>query len=93
MSATDGELFSASLHVSPGKRRRGSGRPAVIGTAVLDCAAAVQHFALAGALFGLGAAVNLSTPGGPADRQMLLLGAASWVVVAGLSYAGVLLTT
>ncbi|MFB7504170.1 MULTISPECIES: YeiH family protein [Streptomyces] len=65
----------------------------LLGTEVLDCAAAVQHFVLASALFGLGAAVNLSTLGGASGRRMLLLGAASWVVVAGLSYAGVLLTT
>ncbi|CAM5524723.1 membrane protein [Streptomyces canarius] len=65
----------------------------LLGTAVLEHTAAVQHFVLASALFGLGAAVNLSTLASKSGRRMLVLGAASWVVVAGVSYAGVLLTT
>ncbi|MFF5553218.1 YeiH family protein [Streptomyces olivaceoviridis] len=65
----------------------------LLGAAVLEHTAAVQHFVLASALFGLGAAVNPSTLASTSGRRMLVLGAASWVVVAGLSYAGVLLTT
>ncbi|MFF4836712.1 YeiH family protein [Streptomyces sp. NPDC001315] len=65
----------------------------LLDTAVLDRAAAVQHLVLASALFGLGAAANLSTLTGTSGRRMLVLGVASWGVVAGMSYAGVLLTT
>ncbi|MFF4355112.1 putative sulfate exporter family transporter [Streptomyces sp. NPDC001530] len=64
----------------------------LLGTAVLDWAAVAQHLVLVSALFGLGAAANLSTLAGTSGRRMLVLGVASWGVVAGLSYAGVLLT-
>ncbi|MFJ9761967.1 YeiH family protein [Streptomyces sp. NPDC101149] len=53
----------------------------------------VQQLVLAAALFGLGAAVNLRTLAGGTGWRMALLGMVSWVVVAGVSYAGVLLTT
>ncbi|MEU2282496.1 putative sulfate exporter family transporter [Streptomyces sp. NPDC013178] len=65
----------------------------LLGAAVLNTAAQLQHLVLAAALFGLGAAVNLRTMTGRSGRRMLGLGLASWVVVAGTSYAGVLLTT
>ncbi|MFH8628017.1 YeiH family protein [Streptomyces vietnamensis] len=65
----------------------------LLGATVLEWAGTVQHLVLAAALFGLGAAANLSTLAGAAGRRVLLLGLASWAGVAGLSYAGVLLTT
>ncbi|MCC9312417.1 putative sulfate exporter family transporter [Kitasatospora sp. RB6PN24] len=60
-------------------------------SAVLDDADQVQQLVLAAALFGLGAAVNLRTLVRTGGR-MAALGLASWVMVAGVSYAGVLLT-
>jgi uncharacterized integral membrane protein (TIGR00698 family) len=63
----------------------------LLGTGTLDAAARVQELVLAAALFGLGAAVNLRglvRTGG----RMAALGLASWVMVAGVSYGGVLLT-
>jgi uncharacterized integral membrane protein (TIGR00698 family) len=57
----------------------------------LDAANATKDVAFAAALFGLGGAVRL----GPlirTGRRALLLGLASWTLVAGVSYAGVLLT-
>ncbi|MGV9914727.1 YeiH family protein [Streptomyces tendae] len=61
--------------------------------ALLDAAAHVQHIVLAAALFAMGTAVNLRSLTGASGRRMLVLGLVSWVVVAGASYAGVLLTT
>ncbi|WP_395298487.1 YeiH family protein [Kitasatospora hibisci] len=58
----------------------------------LTLAADAQELLLAAALFGLGSAVHLPTllrTGG----RIALLGLASWVMIAGVSYAGVLITT
>ncbi|AUY48754.1 putative sulfate exporter family transporter [Streptomyces sp. CB01881] len=58
----------------------------------LTLAGDAQELLLAAALFGLGSAVHLPTllrTGG----RIALLGLGSWVMVAGVSYAGVLLTT
>ncbi|MFP8942347.1 YeiH family protein [Streptomyces fenghuangensis] len=57
----------------------------------LEAAAAVREFVLAAALVGLGSAVHLPTLARTGVR-LAVLGACSWVVVAGASYAGVLLT-
>ncbi|MGY1455687.1 YeiH family protein [Streptomyces sp. SS8] len=57
----------------------------------LEAAAAVREFVLAAALVGLGSAVHLPTLARTGVR-LAVLGACSWVVVAGVSYAGVLLT-
>ncbi|QMU80703.1 putative sulfate exporter family transporter [Streptacidiphilus sp. PB12-B1b] len=59
---------------------------------VVDGVESLDSLVLAAALFGLGSAVDvrrLVRTGGRA----LLLGLASWVMIAGVSYAGVLLTT
>ncbi|MFE5584366.1 YeiH family protein [Kitasatospora sp. NPDC056531] len=58
----------------------------------LDLAGDAQELLLAAALFGLGSAVHLPTMARTGGR-IALLGLGSWVVVAGVSYAGVLLTT
>ncbi|SFK18859.1 YeiH family protein [Streptomyces pini] len=58
----------------------------------LEAAAAVREFVLAAALVGLGSAVHLPTLARTGVR-LAVLGACSWVVVAGVSYAGVLLTS
>ncbi|MEU5877141.1 putative sulfate exporter family transporter [Spirillospora sp. NPDC047279] len=59
---------------------------------VLAHGATVQHLLLAAALFGLGSSIHLPSMTRTGGRTAVL-GLASWVVVAGLSYAGVLLTT
>ncbi|MER5641949.1 putative sulfate exporter family transporter [Kitasatospora sp. NPDC002227] len=59
---------------------------------VLDAAQSAQELLLAAALFGLGSAIHLPTMAKTGGR-IALLGLASWVVVAGVSYGGVLLTT
>ncbi|MEU9127681.1 putative sulfate exporter family transporter [Kitasatospora sp. NPDC048540] len=59
---------------------------------LLDGAQQAQELLLAAALFGLGSAVHLPTLARTGGR-VAALGLASWVVVAGVSYAGVLLTT
>ncbi|MFI7520424.1 YeiH family protein [Micromonospora globbae] len=59
---------------------------------VLDGAAHAQEILLAAALFGLGSAVHLPTLARTGGRAALL-GLSAWGVVAGVSYAGVLLTT
>ncbi|GAA2237714.1 MULTISPECIES: YeiH family protein [Kitasatospora] len=59
---------------------------------VLTLAGDGQELLLAAALFGLGSAVHLPTLARTGGR-VAALGLASWVVVAGVSYAGVLLTT
>ncbi|MBO1413727.1 putative sulfate exporter family transporter [Streptomyces sp. FH025] len=58
----------------------------------LTLAGNAQELLLAAALFGLGSAVHLPTMVRTGGR-IALLGLGSWVVVAGVSYAGVLLTT
>lgn len=58
---------------------------------VLEAAGTVKDLVFAAALFGLGTAVRV----GPlirTGRRALLLGLTSWVLIAGISYAGVLLT-
>ncbi|MFI6152467.1 YeiH family protein [Kitasatospora sp. NPDC051170] len=57
----------------------------------LGLAGDAQELLLAAALFGLGSAVHLPTMARTGGR-IALLGLGSWVVVAGVSYAGVLLT-
>ncbi|WP_030243400.1 YeiH family protein [Streptomyces sp. NRRL S-350] len=59
---------------------------------VLGLAGDAQELLLAAALFGLGSAVHLPTMVRTGGR-IALLGLGSWVVVAGVSYAGVLITT
>ncbi|MET8624064.1 putative sulfate exporter family transporter [Kitasatospora sp. NPDC004669] len=58
----------------------------------LTLAGDAQELLLAAALFGLGSAVHLPTMVRTGGR-IALLGLGSWVVVAGVSYAGVLVTT
>jgi len=58
---------------------------------VLDGAAAVRDLLLAAALFGLGSMVNLPRLVRTGWRA-LLLGFASWTLIAGVSFGGVLLT-
>ncbi|MEU3565245.1 MULTISPECIES: putative sulfate exporter family transporter [unclassified Kitasatospora] len=58
----------------------------------LGLASDAQELLLAAALFGLGSAVHLPTMARTGGR-IALLGLGSWVVVAGVSYAGVLVTT
>ncbi|CAM5505347.1 hypothetical protein SAVIM338S_03687 [Streptomyces avidinii] len=58
---------------------------------VLEGAHTAQELLLAAALFGLGSAVHLPTLARTGGRAALL-GLAAWVVVAGVSFAGVLLT-
>ncbi|WP_260610850.1 YeiH family protein [Streptomyces sp. WAC06614] len=57
----------------------------------LDWAHTAQEALLAAALFGLGSAVHLPTLARTGGRAALL-GLGAWVVVAGVSYVGVLLT-
>ncbi|MGK5741192.1 YeiH family protein [Micromonospora sp. URMC 103] len=57
----------------------------------LDGAAVAQEILLSAALFGLGSAVHLPTLARTGARAAAL-GLSAWVVVAGVSYAGVLLT-
>ncbi|MFI7006088.1 YeiH family protein [Streptomyces sp. NPDC050145] len=59
---------------------------------LLDAATFTQELLLAAALFGLGSAVHLPTLARTGGTRTALLGLASWVLVAGVSYAGVLLT-
>ncbi|MEV7027071.1 putative sulfate exporter family transporter [Kitasatospora sp. NPDC093558] len=58
----------------------------------LTLAGDAQELLLAAALFGLGSAVHLPTMVRTGGR-IALLGLGSWVMVAGVSYAGVLITT
>ncbi|MCO5970623.1 YeiH family protein [Actinoallomurus soli] len=58
---------------------------------VLTTASTVRDVLFAAALFGLGAAVRLPELARTGHRA-LLLGLTSWVLIAGVSYAGVLLT-
>jgi uncharacterized integral membrane protein (TIGR00698 family) len=57
----------------------------------LGLAATVQELLLAAALFGLGSAVHLPTLARTGSR-VAALGLCSWIVIAGVSYGGVLLT-
>ncbi|MFF9510387.1 YeiH family protein [Streptomyces sp. NPDC014724] len=59
---------------------------------VLGAADTAQELLLAAALFGLGSAVHLPSLARSGARTAML-GLASWVVIASVSYAGVLLTT
>jgi uncharacterized integral membrane protein (TIGR00698 family) len=59
---------------------------------VIDAAQHAQEVLLAAALFGLGSAVDLPTLTRTGGR-VAALGLCAWVVVAGVSYAGVLLVT
>ncbi|WP_422399104.1 YeiH family protein [Streptomyces netropsis] len=59
---------------------------------VLDVAQHAQELLLAAALFGLGSAVHLPSLVRTGGR-VAALGLSSWVVIAGASYVGVLLTT
>jgi len=58
----------------------------------LTSASTAQHLLLAAALFGLGSSIHLPSMTRTGGR-MAVLGLASWVVIAGLSYAGTMLTT
>ncbi|MFJ5116211.1 YeiH family protein [Kitasatospora sp. NPDC088548] len=58
----------------------------------LTLAGDAQELLLAAALFGLGSAVHLPSLVRTGGR-IVLLGLASWVMIAGISYAGVLVTT
>ncbi|MFD8520853.1 YeiH family protein [Streptomyces capillispiralis] len=60
--------------------------------AALDAAGVAQELLLAAALFGLGSAVDLPALTRTGVR-VAALGLCAWVVVAGLSYAGVLLVS
>jgi uncharacterized integral membrane protein (TIGR00698 family) len=57
----------------------------------LAASAHLRDLLLAAAMFGLGCAVRPRDLAG-ADRRSLLLGLASWLLIAGVSYAGVLIT-
>lgn len=59
---------------------------------VLGASGTVKELLLATALFGLGSAVHLPTLA-RTGRKVAALGLCAWVVIAGVSYAGVLLTT
>ncbi|MEU5105568.1 MULTISPECIES: putative sulfate exporter family transporter [unclassified Streptomyces] len=61
-------------------------------SAALDTAATTQELLLAAALFGLGSAVHLPSLARTGGR-VAALGLCAWVVVAGVGYGGVLLTT
>ncbi|MEU5272017.1 putative sulfate exporter family transporter [Streptomyces hygroscopicus] len=64
----------------------------ILATAALDAAATAQELLLAAALFGLGSAVHLPSLSRTGTR-VAALGLCAWVVIAGASYGGVLLTT
>lgn len=58
----------------------------------LDAAGSVKEILLAAALFGLGSAVHLPSLARTGLR-VAALGLCSWIVIAGVAYGGVLLTT
>nr|WP_242438070.1 putative sulfate exporter family transporter [Streptomyces sp. NBRC 109436] len=64
----------------------------ILATSALDAAATAQELLLAAALFGLGSAVHLPSLSRTGAR-VAALGLCAWVVIAGASYGGVLLTT
>ncbi|WP_432014773.1 YeiH family protein [Streptomyces cucumeris] len=63
----------------------------VLPAVALDTAGDVRELLLAAALFGLGSAVHLPSLSRTGAR-VAALGLCAWVVIAGVSYAGVLLT-
>ncbi|WP_030193483.1 YeiH family protein [Streptomyces sp. NRRL S-87] len=79
-------LFVAGFLVAAALRTTG-----VLPPFVLEVAHRTQEGLLAAALFGLGSAVHLPTLARTGGRAALL-GLGAWGVVAGVSYAGVLLT-
>ncbi|MFF3214597.1 YeiH family protein [Streptomyces sp. NPDC002886] len=79
-------LFVAGFLAAAALRATG-----ILPEAALEGAHTAQELLLAAALFGLGSAVHLPTLSRTGGRAALL-GLAAWVVVAGASYAGVLLT-
>ncbi|MFF5701603.1 YeiH family protein [Streptomyces sp. NPDC012794] len=80
-------LFVAGFLVAAALRATG-----LLPGAALDWAHTAQEALLAAALFGLGSAVHLPTLARTGGRAAVL-GLGAWVVVAGVSYAGVLATT
>ncbi|SEQ15466.1 YeiH family protein [Streptomyces radiopugnans] len=80
-------LFAAGFLAAVAVRTTGA-----VPAGALEAAATVREFVLAAALVGLGSAVHLPSLARTGMR-LAVLGACSWVVVAGVSYAGVLLTT
>ena len=64
----------------------------LVPTGVVNGVESLDNLLLAAALFGLGSAVDVGRLVRTGGRA-LLLGLASWVMIAGVSYAGVLLTT
>ncbi|WP_431047752.1 YeiH family protein [Streptomyces sp. P1-3] len=64
----------------------------LLSAGALDAAGTAQELLLAAALFGLGSAVHLPSMARTGGR-VAALGLCAWVVVAGVSYGGVLLTT
>lgn len=79
-------LFVAGFLAAAALRATG-----VLPDVALEWAHTAQELLLAAALFGLGSAVHLPTLARTGGRAALL-GLAAWVVVAGASFAGVLLT-
>nr|WP_251058412.1 MULTISPECIES: putative sulfate exporter family transporter [unclassified Streptomyces] len=79
-------LFVAGFLAAAGLRATG-----VLPDVALEWAHTAQEALLAAALFGLGSAVHLPTLARTGGRAAVL-GLGAWVVVAGVSYAGVLLT-
>ncbi|MFF4455695.1 YeiH family protein [Streptomyces goshikiensis] len=79
-------LFVAGFLAAAGLRATG-----VLPEAALEWAHTAQEALLAAALFGLGSAVHLPTLARTGGRAAVL-GLGAWVVVAGVSYAGVALT-
>lgn len=63
----------------------------VMPQSLLEAASTTKDLLFAAALFGLGTAVRVG-PMIRTGRRALLLGLTSWVLIAGISYAGVLLT-
>ncbi|MFC0602117.1 YeiH family protein [Streptomyces palmae] len=64
----------------------------VLSSGALEAARVAQELLLAAALFGLGSAVHLPSLARTGGR-VAALGLSAWVVVAGVGYGGVLLTT
>ncbi|MFI5616130.1 YeiH family protein [Streptomyces sp. NPDC051567] len=79
-------LFVAGFLAAAALRTTG-----VLPDAALEWAHTAQEALLAAALFGLGSAVHLPTLARTGGRAAVL-GLAAWVVVAGVSYVGVVLT-
>ncbi|MFD9302656.1 YeiH family protein [Streptomyces sp. NPDC060048] len=79
-------LFVAGFLAAAALRATG-----VLPDAALEWAHTAQELLLAAALFGLGSAVHLPTLSRTGGRAALL-GLGAWIMVAGASYAGVMLT-